>query len=326
MTSLHVPSPELATCVEQDAGDGPRMSLHLIDTHTHFDVEDFDADRELLALQARQQGVDALILIGYVARYFDRLCTVQDHLHEMAPQPLHAHHPADIQGQDYTPLIQSPVTLLAPGLHPFYIQQHQDGDLLKLEHLLQTRRCVAVGEIGLDTYTAEMKIPAVYVRQQDYFAQQLELAKLYQKPVLLHIRRAHADALAILKRHRFAYGGIAHAFGGGIEEAKSFIKLGFKLGINGLVTDPNAKRLRQVVQSVGAEHLVLETDCPDMTPICCRNPDEPHTRNTPVNLPVVLDTLSDLLDVDKQLLAVQLWHNTRLCLGLDWAYGQACWD
>ncbi len=324
MTSLHVASPELATCTVQEAGDDPMLPLHLIDTHTHFDSDDFDTDRDLLALQARQQGVDALILIGYVARYFDRLCRVQDHLHQLVPQPLHPVDPAT--DPHFTPLIQGPVTLLAPGLHPFYIREHQEDDLHLLERLLQTRHCVAVGEIGLDTYTPEMKIPAVYARQQDFFAQQLELAKLYQKPVLLHIRRAHADSLAILKRHRFAYGGIAHAFGGGIEEAKSFIKLGFKLGINGLVTDPNAKRLRQVVQAVGAEHLVLETDCPDMTPICCRNPAEAHTRNTPVNLPVVLETLSQLLNVDKQLLAVQLWHNTRLCLGLDWSYGQARWD
>jgi TatD DNase family protein len=278
------------------------MSVALVDTHTHFDVELFDLDRMVLAQQAAQQGVQALVLIGYLAKYFDRLHLVQNQLNQ---QP------------------NSPVTLLAPGLHPFYIQQHHENDLVQLDAFLQSHACVAVGEIGLDTFTAEMKQPAVYQRQKDFFSQQLEIAKQHNLPIMLHIRRAHGDSLAILKQHQFKNGGIAHAFGGGIEEAKAFIKLGFKLGINGLVTDPNAKRLRTVVQAVGAEHLVLETDCPDMTPLCCRVAGEAHTRNTPVNLPAVLDELSILLKIDKQALAEQLWHNTQQCLALDWKYGHA---
>ncbi len=278
------------------------MPVALIDTHTHFDVDEFDHDRIKLAEQAKQQGVQALVLIGYLAQYFDRLDLVKAQLNQQ---------------------VNSPITLLAPGLHPFYIQQHQDDHLVQLDEFLTSHSCVAVGEIGLDTFTTEMKQPAVYQRQKDFFSQQLELAKNHHLPVMLHIRRAHADALAILKQHHFKNGGIAHAFGGGVEEAKAFIKLGFKLGINGLVTDPNAKRLRTVVQAVGAENLVLETDCPDMTPICCRVAGEAHTRNTPVNLPAVLDELSMLLKMDQQLLAEKLWQNTSQCLALDWKYGNA---
>jgi TatD DNase family protein len=278
------------------------MPVALIDTHTHFDVEDFDQDRMGLAEQAAQQGVQVLVLIGYLAKYFDRLQLVHNQLNQQK---------------------NSPVTLLAPGLHPFYIQQHEDHHLIQLDDFLKAHACVAVGEIGLDTFTKEMKQPEVYQRQKDFFSQQLEIAKQHNLPVMLHIRRAHADSLATLKQHQFKNGGIAHAFGGGIEEAKAFIKLGFKLGINGLVTDPNAKRLRTVVQAVGAEHLVLETDCPDMTPICCRVAGEAHTRNTPVNLTSVLDELSVLLNMDKQILAEKLWQNTNQCLGLDWKYGNA---
>lgn len=278
------------------------MSVALIDTHTHFDVEVFDQDRIELAEQATYQGVQSLVLIGYLAKYFDRLHFVQNQLNQQK---------------------NSPVTLLAPGLHPFYIQQHHDDDLIELDSFLKSHACVAVGEIGLDTFTAEMKQPDVYQRQKDFFSQQLDIAKNHNLPVMLHIRRAHGDSLAILKQHHFKSGGIAHAFGGGIEEAKAFIKLGFKLGINGLVTDPNAKRLRTVVQAIGAEHLVLETDCPDMTPLCCRVAGETHTRNTPVNLPAVLDELSVLLRIDKQALVEKLWQNTVQCLGLDWEYGNA---
>ncbi len=278
------------------------MLVALIDSHTHFDIEVFDQDRIELAVQAAQQGVQALVLIGYLAKYFDRLHLVQSQLNQQK---------------------NSPVTLVAPGLHPFYIQQHHTDDLIQLDSFLKSHSCIAVGEIGLDTFTAEMKQPEVYQRQKDFFSQQLELAKNHNLPVMLHIRRAHADSLAILKQHHFKNGGIAHAFGGGVEEAKAFIKFGFKLGINGLVTDPNAKRLRTVVQAVGAEHLVLETDCPDMTPLCCRVAGEAHTRNTPVNLPAVLDELSLLFNIDKQALAEKLWQNTSQCLGLDWEYGNA---
>jgi len=278
------------------------FSEALIDTHTHFDVEDFDHDRIELAQRANQQGVQALVLIGYLAKYFDRLHLVQEQLNQQQ---------------------NSPTILLAPGLHPFYIQQHEYDHLVVLDDFLRSHSCVAVGEIGLDTFTAEMKQPEIYQRQKDFFSQQLELAKDHHLPVMLHIRRAHADSLAILKQHHFKSGGIAHAFGGGIEEAKAFIKLGFKLGINGLVTDPNAKRLRTVVQTVGVEHLVLETDCPDMTPICCRVAGEAHTRNTPVNLPAVLDELSVLLNIEQSQLAEKLWHNTCQSLGLDWKYGNA---
>ncbi|MFH4351908.1 TatD family hydrolase, partial [Acinetobacter baumannii] len=80
----------------------------------------------------------------------------------------------------------------------------------------------------------------IYAKQKQYFADQLDLAIQYQKPVLLHIRKAQGDVLAILKAHKFKLGGIAHAFSGGVEEAKGLIKFGFKIGVTGQVTNPNA--------------------------------------------------------------------------------------
>jgi TatD DNase family protein len=269
--------------------------LRLIDTHTHFDVPEFDPDRQALAGAARLQGVEQLVLVGYLARHFPRLRQVGEALNQW---------PA------------APQALLAPGLHPFYILEHQPGDLGQLEQFLQQNPCVAVGEIGLDTYTPQMKRPEVFAAQQRLFADQLALAQQFERPVLLHIRRAQGEALAILKKSRFKNGGIAHAFGGGIEEARALIRLGFKLGITGQVTDPKARRLRQVVQQVGAAHLVLETDCPDMTPLCCRVPGQAYTRNTPANLPHVLDALALLLQQDRQALAAQLWHNSQTALQL----------
>lgn len=278
----------------------------LIDTHTHFDVADFDPDRLSVARQAKQNGVQVLLLIGFLAERFDHLISVQQQLNLQNLKSL------DV-----------PRVLLAPGLHPFYIRQHHPDHLHQLEQFIKTHPCVAIGEIGLDTFTAEMKQPEMFDRQQQFFSAQLELAQQHDLPVLLHIRRAHADTLAILKKHRFKSGGIAHAFGGGIEEAKAFIKLGFKLGVTGQVTNPNAKRLHQVIREVGGAHLVIETDCPDMTPLCCQVSTEHRTRNTPANLPFVLDSLAEYLNQEKHTLARQIWQNSCTALNLNWTYPDA---
>lgn len=269
--------------------------MQLFDTHTHFDVADFDHDRQHLAVQAKQVGVEALVLIGFIESRFDEL--IQTHQ----------------QLQDWENVPQS---YLAPGLHPFYIEQHQQAHLQRLEQVLKQHDCVAIGEIGLDTFLKQHKRPDAFAKQQHYFNAQLELATHYQKPVLLHIRKAHAEALAILKAQKFKLGGIAHAFSGGVEEAKALVKLGFKIGVTGQITNPNAKKLHQVVQAIGAERLVIETDCPDMTPLCCQTSTEHRTRNTPVNLPYVLDSLAQTLGQPQDQLAEQLWQNSLAALHL----------
>ncbi|ENX17434.1 hypothetical protein F895_01015 [Acinetobacter sp. CIP 64.2] len=269
--------------------------MQLFDTHTHFDVADFDHDRQHLAEQAKRVGVEALVLIGFLESRFDEL--IQTHQQLLAWENV-------------------PRSYLAPGLHPFYIEQHQTEHLQRLEQVLQQHDCVAVGEIGLDTFFKQHKQPELFAKQQHYFIEQLALATQYQKPVLLHIRKAHAESIAILKAQKFKLGGIAHAFSGGVEEAKALVKLGFKIGVTGQITNPNAKKLHQVVQAIGSENLVIETDCPDMTPLCCQTSTEHRTRNTPVNLPYVLERLAQTLDQPKLQLAAQLWHNSLAALQL----------
>ncbi|MFW1753199.1 TatD family hydrolase [Acinetobacter wanghuae] len=265
------------------------MPFKLFDTHTHFDVPDFDHDREQLAYAAKKAGVEGLVLIGFLQHRFNDLVKTHHFLNK---------------------LTDAPKSYLAPGLHPFYIEDHQPEHLTHLEQLLQTEHCIAIGEIGLDTFLKQHKQPEILQKQKQYFAAQIELAKQFDKPILLHIRKSHADVLKMLKDQKFLHGGIAHAFGGGVEEAKAFIKLGFKIGITGQITNPNARKLHEVVQGVGVEHLVLETDCPDMTPLCCQSSTAHRTRNTPVNLPYVLDGLAKSLSIDQAQLAEQLWQNT----------------
>lgn len=271
------------------------MMFPLFDTHTHFDVEDFANDRLQLSQQAKINGVEKLILIGLMQNRFKDLLYTHQQMQQWHDVP-----------QSY----------LAPGLHPIYIEQHQTQHLDDLEQFLTQHDCVAIGEIGLDRFLDEHKNTEIQYKQQLFFKAQIELAQQFDLPILLHIRKAHAEVLQILKQHKFQVGGIAHAFSGGIEEAKAFIKMGFKLGITGQITNPNAKKLIQVVQAIGVEHLVIETDCPDMTPLCCQVAGQ-RTRNTPVNLPYVLQGLAQVLNATVDEIAPKIWHNSLQCLGLD---------
>ena len=261
----------------------------MFDTHTHFDVSDFDPDRQHLAQQAKAAGVEALVLIGFLAERFD--CLLQTH-------------------QQLSTWAAVPKSYLAPGLHPFYIEQHQPEDLQRLADFVAQHDCVAIGEIGLDTFLPQHKQPEMLQRQQQLFSAQIDLAQQSDKPILLHIRKAHAEVIAQLKQHQFKQGGIAHAFSGGVQEAKALLNMGFKIGVTGQISNPNAKKLRQVVQAIGAEHLVIETDCPDMTPLCCQISTQTRTRNTPVNLPYVLSALAECLACPADELAPRLWENS----------------
>lgn len=151
----------------------------------------------------------------------------------------------------------------------------------------------------------------------DFFSEQLTLAKTHNLPVMLHIRKSHADTLALIKKSKFNNGGIAHSFSGGEQEAFAFIKAGFKLGITGQITNPNAKKLRRTVHAVlkryGVSAFAIETDCPDMIPL----PFHHLPINEPATLPCVLDTLSTLANMDKKTLGNVLWDNTCQALNYD---------
>jgi TatD DNase family protein len=262
-----------------------------IDTHCHFDVAEFDPDRDFVAQQAWDANVQVIAVIAYLAEYWPQLL-------------------------DVCKSIKQPILLPVLGLHPCYIAQHQTEHLLQLDQYLQRQECIAIGEIGLDTYVAEIKGQELYQKQQVFFAAQLDLAKQYTKPVVLHVRKAHADVFKIIRKHKFNDGGIVHAFSGGIEEAKMYAKLGFKLGIGGSVTYEQAKRLHNVIAAMPIESLVIETDAPDMIPQPYRNPNAHHTRNSPAYLPSVAIALAQAKNLTLEQLAPILWQNSCQALHL----------
>lgn len=275
------------------------MSL-LIDTHTHFDVPEYHANQEIYVKNALLAGVRHLVLIGLLAKRFDEMVQVC--------QTINAYRFNELPNKQLT-------AHLAMGLHPLYINEHSDDDLAILDDYLTKCTNIAIAEIGLDTYLDELKSPEVYHRQCYFFKEQITLAKRHNLPILLHIRKAHADCLKIIKQSGYNahhQGGIAHAFSGGEQEGLAFVKMGFKLGVTGQITNPNAKKLHRTIRSVvhyaGLNCLVIETDCPDMMPLSCQHKGR---MNEPANLPYVLEGLANILAVDKYKLAEQLWENSR---------------
>ncbi len=234
----------------------------LIDTHTHLDFPDFDADRAAVLARCRGLGVERLVVLGVHQANWQRLWDLVER-----EDGLYA----------------------AFGLHPVYLAEHRPEHLVELrdwlERLAGNGKLCALGEFGLDWYVEDLDRQ----RQQALFEAQLALACEFGLPSLLHVRRAHAAAIATLKRYRPARGGIVHAFSGSLEEAREYRKLGFHVGLGGAATWPQASRLRRVVAGLPLESIVLETDAPDMTPGM-----HAGQRNSPEYLPDICRELAGL--------------------------------
>lgn len=178
--------------------------MELIDSHTHLDFPDFDADRQALLAASRALGVRRMVVLGVYQRNWQRLWE----------------------------LVQSDADLHAAfGLHPVYLDEHSPADLRELGDWL-TRlaghpQLCAVGEFGLDYFLEQLDRQ----RQQQLFEAQLQLAADFQLPALLHVRRSHAAVIATLKHFKLKRAGIIHAFAGSREEAREYLKLGFRLGL-----------------------------------------------------------------------------------------------
>ena len=173
--------------------------------------------------------------------------------------------------------------------------------------------CLTLSHIApwIDIYAAEPE-QADREAQQALFEQQLALAADFTLPALLHVRRAHAQCIATLKRFKLQRGGIIHAFTGSPEEAAEYIKLGFKLGLGGAASWPQAKRLHRTVANLPAESIVLETDSPDMPPGFA-----PGQRNSPQHIPQIANCLAKLRGEPLPQFANQCWHNS--CELFDWS-------
>lgn len=220
----------------------------------------------------------------------------------------------------------------ALGIHPLYVKDAQDDDLKRLDDELaryaSDPRLVAVGEIGLDFFVPELNQSPLLEKQIRFYEAQLTLARKYDLPVILHVRRS-ADRL--LKGLRdaskgagtgadFKWRGIVHAFNGSDQQAAQFIALGFKLGFGGAMTYERAQQLRHLAATLPLDALVLETDAPDMPPhwlyktAAERQAGEPQGRNEPSELPRIAQVLADVRGIELATLAQACWANALAAL------------
>ncbi|MBS1143131.1 MAG: TatD-related deoxyribonuclease [Proteobacteria bacterium] len=249
----------------------------MIDTHCHLDAAEFDADRDAVHAAALAAGVTQLVVPGVAVAGFPALKACVDR---------HAG------------------CVAAYGIHPLYVMQAGEADLAVLENWLQAERPVAVGEIGLDHYVAEIDPQ----RQEYFFVEQLKLARRFDLPVLLHVRRAIDPVLKLLRRHQVR-GGIAHAFNGSRQQADEFIKLGFKLGFGGAMTFDGSTRIRDLAATLPLESIVLETDAPDIPPAWLN-----RGRNAPAELARIAEVLADLRRMPVADVIAQTSANARAAL------------
>lgn len=250
----------------------------LIDTHCHLDAAEYDADRDAVVERARQAGVFII-----------------------APSVAASNFQTTLECRRY------PGVEIALGLHPMYVHVHREEHLAVLEKMIVQYNPVAIGEIGLDHFQSRIDRLGVHeedLKQQEFFfVEQLKLARKYNLPVLLHIRRANDQVLKNLRRINVP-GGIAHAYNGSMQQAGEYIKLGFKLGFGGAFTYPRATNLRKLATELPLESIVLETDGPDIPPEWIAK-----QRNEPVELPRIANNLAVLRGISVEQVANQTSEN-----------------
>ncbi len=268
-----------------------------IDSHCHLDAAEFDRDRDAVRLDAKRLGVGVCVIPAVQRGNFDEVRTL-------------AHRYGDVY---------------ALGIHPLYVAQATLDDLVVLEAQLSLHkadpRLVAVGEIGLDYFVPDLCTDPMRARQWHFYTQQLLLAKRYDLPVIVHVRKSCDQVLKGLRDVGWTRadgtpkGGIAHAFNGSWQQAEQFIALGFKLGFGGALTYDRATHIRQLAAQLPLDAIVLETDAPDIVPqwlyvtAAQRAQGEAWQNNTPAQLPRIGQVLADVRGVDAAHIARQTTAN-----------------
>jgi TatD DNase family protein len=239
-----------------------------IDTHCHLDAHEFGGQSLDIAAQAGQAGVGMIVIPAVDRADFG---IVRDLAHA------------------------APNASYALGIHPIYVPQAEEQDLVLLRRLAEEAmadpRFVAIGEVGLDFFIPMLCEPAMREKQEHYLREQLRIARDLGLPVLTHVRRSQDQVLKHVRQIRPA-GGIAHAFNGSFQQAQTFIDLGFRLGFGGAMTFTRALQIRRLAAELPLDAIVLETDAPDIAPSWIH-----PGRNSPDQLPAIGRMLAELRGV-----------------------------
>jgi TatD DNase family protein len=240
-----------------------------IDTHCHLDAHEFGAASHEVAQRAGLGGVGMIVIPAVERGNFEAVATLAGAL---------------------------PNASYALGIHPIFVPQAQDDDLIELRRLVEASmndpRFVGIGEIGLDFFIPMLCEPAMVEKQERFLRAQLRIARDFGLPVLTHVRRSQDQVLKHIRQVR-PNGGIAHAFNGSFQQAQNFIDLGFHLGFGGAMTFTRALQIRRLAAQLPLDAIVLETDAPDIAPSWVH-----PGRNSPEQLPAIGQALAELRGVD----------------------------
>ena len=246
----------------------------IFETHAHYDDPAFDEDRDSLLSSLEMQGIGRVVNVGASLDSCRKTMEIAD---------------------------RYPFVYEALGVHPSETAELNEEKFAWLKEQLHREKCVAVGEIGLDYYWPEPDKET----QKKWFLRQLALAKEEKLPVIIHSRDAAQDTYDLMKdAGAEEIGGVIHCFSYSPEMADAFLKMGFFIGIGGVVTFKNASKIKEVVTNVPLERIVLETDCPYLSP-------EPYRgkRNSSLYIPYVIQKIAELKHTKAEEVERVTWEN-----------------
>lgn len=232
----------------------------IFESHAHYDDEAFDNDRDELLCSMPEKGIEAVVNVCADIKDIDKTIELTEHY---------------------------PHVYGAVGVHPDHVGGMDEDVMEKLRRLCSHPKTVAVGEIGLDYYWDKEN----HDRQKLWFQRLMELAREEQMPFIIHSRDAAKDTLDMMKELKAGqmYGGVLHCFSYSVELAREYINMGLYLGIGGVVTFKNARKLKEVVAYAPLEHLLLETDCPYLAPVPYRG-----KRNLSLYIPYIAEEIAKI--------------------------------
>ena len=249
------------------------MEPKIFESHAHYDSEQFDEDRHELLMSMPEHGVGTIINSG---ANWDSVTEVV----EMAAK--------------------YPFMYAAVGMHPDEVGDLNEERFEYLKSQCQKDKVVAVGEIGLDYYWDN----EAHDVQKKWFIKQLELARELDLPVIIHSREAAADTMEIMKEYAKGLRGVIHCFSSSKELALEYVKMGFYIGVGGVVTFKNAKKLKEVVEAIPLESILLETDCPYLAPTPYRG-----KRNSSIYIQYIAEEIANIKGVTYEEVVAQTEQN-----------------
>lgn len=251
----------------------------IFDTHAHYDDEAFDPDRDELLAAMPENGVGLILVPGCDRRSSENALALA---------------------------AKYPWVYAAVGIHPEDLGGMEEGDLARIRQLSREEKCVAIGEIGLDYYWDASRKE----EQKALFAAQLELALERDKPVIVHDREAHADALELVSAYP-GLRGVFHCYSGSAEMAELLLRRGWYLGFDGPITYKNARKALEVLALCPLERILVETDSPYLSPVPQRG-----KRNDSRNLRYVVEKIAEVKGLSPEAVAEASCENGRRLFGI----------